>query len=126
MGSVAGHAASLLREAKIPSIFELGGAFEHIKDGDPISLDAVQPRIYSGMLWSPRIIESQIRERYQESSVKADPINRRLLVLHLLRYLRLPTFARQAASQRTTCCGTATRRRWKRCSPSTTTPWKAI
>ena len=54
MGNVAGHAASLLREAKIPSIFELGGAFEHVKDGDPISLDAVQPRIYSGMLWSPQ------------------------------------------------------------------------
>ena len=34
---------------------------------------------------------------------------------------RLPTSARQAASPRTTCCGTATRRRWKRCSPSTTT-----
>jgi pyruvate,water dikinase len=84
MGNVAGHAACLLREAKIPSIFELGGAFERIQDGDPVSLDAVQPRIYSGMLWSPRIIESQIRERYQESSVKADPINRRLLVLHLL------------------------------------------
>jgi len=84
MGNVAGHAASLLREAKIPSIFELGGAFERVKDGDPISLDAVQPRIYSGMLWSPRVIESQIQERYQDSRVKADPINRRLLVLHLL------------------------------------------
>ena len=76
MGNVAGHAASLLREAKIPSIFELAGAFEHVKDGDPISLDAVQPRIYSGTLWTPRIVEPQIRERYQESGVKADPINR--------------------------------------------------
>ena len=83
MGNVAGHAASLLREAKIPSIFELAGAFEHVKDGDPISLDAVQPRIYSGMLWTPRIVESHIRERYQESGVKADPINQRLLTLHL-------------------------------------------
>ena len=84
VGSVAGHAASLLREAKIPSIFELGGAFERVKNGDPISLDAVQPRIYSGMLWSARVIETEIRERYQESRAKADPINRRLLVLHLL------------------------------------------
>jgi pyruvate,water dikinase len=84
MGNVAGHAASLLREAKIPSIFELAGAFEHVKIGDPVSLDAVQPRIYSGMLWSPRMVESQIYERYQESNVKVDPINRRLLVLHLL------------------------------------------
>ena len=84
VGSVAGHAASLLREAKIPSIFDLSGVFEHIKNGDPVSLDAVQPRIYPGMLWSPRVIESRIRERYQDSSVKADPINRRLLALHLL------------------------------------------
>ncbi len=84
MGNVAGHAASLLREAKIPSIFEMGGVFERVKDGDPISLDAVQPRIYPGMLWSPRVIETEIRERYQENGTKADPINRRLLVLHLL------------------------------------------
>jgi len=83
-GSVAGHAASLLREAKIPSIFELSGAFERVKDGDPISLDAVQPRIYPGMLWSPRIVETQIHERYRDSGGKVDPINRRLLVLHLL------------------------------------------
>jgi pyruvate,water dikinase len=84
MGNVAGHAASLLRESKIPSIFELGGVFERVKDGDLVSLDAVQPRIYSGMLWSPRVIETEIRERYQETRAKADPINRRLLVLHLL------------------------------------------
>ncbi len=84
MGNVAGHAASLLREAKIPSIFELGGAFDRVKNGDPVSLDAVQPRIYSGMLWSSRMVETQIYERYQESGIKADPINQRLLVLHLL------------------------------------------
>ncbi len=81
-GNVAGHAAALLREAKIPSVFQLTGAFEQLRDGDPVSLDAVQPRVYAGSLWPPRTMEVSIVERYQEGP--EDPISRRLLTLHLL------------------------------------------
>ena len=81
-GNVAGHAAALLREAKIPSVFQLTGAFEQLRDGDPVSLDAVQPRVYAGSLWPPRTLEVSIVERYQEGP--EDPISRRLLTLHLL------------------------------------------
>ena len=85
LGNVAGHAAALLREAKIPSVFQLSGAFERLRDGDAVSLDAVQPRIYAGTFWESRTIDARLVERYEENpDQNTDPINRRLLVLHLL------------------------------------------
>jgi phosphoenolpyruvate synthase/pyruvate phosphate dikinase len=99
MGNVAGHAACLLREAKIPSIFELGGAFEPIPEccGRPGSLNrksgngtrnpASKPTRSTGVCWC---------------CIYWIP--------------RLPIFARQAASRRTTCCGSVMRRRLKPCS----------
>jgi pyruvate,water dikinase len=84
LGNVAGHAASLLREAKIPSVFGMSGIFDRLKRGDAVSLDAVQPRIYPGSLWPPRAIEANIAQRYGEKAGEDDPISRRLLALHLL------------------------------------------
>ncbi|MGB9206413.1 MAG: PEP/pyruvate-binding domain-containing protein [Terriglobales bacterium] len=81
-GNLAGHAAALLRESKIPSVFQLEGAFEQIHNGDPVSLDAVQPRVYAGTLWEPRMVEPAENTRYRKGS--SDPIAERLLVLHLL------------------------------------------
>ncbi len=81
-GNLAGHAAALLRESHIPSVFQLAGAFERLHNGDPVSLDAVQPRVYSGTLWPSRAVEAPVVERYQERS--SDPIGARLLTLHLL------------------------------------------
>jgi pyruvate, water dikinase len=79
-GNLAGHAAALLREFKIPSVFQLSGAFEQLRNGDPISLDAVQPRIYSGSLWPPRGVEVPARLRAGPS----DPIREHMLELNLL------------------------------------------
>lgn len=81
-GNLTGHAAALLREFAIPSVFQLGGAFEKVKEGDAVSLDAVQPRVYAGALWPPRDIESRLPERYRVES--SDPIARDVLTLHLL------------------------------------------
>jgi pyruvate, water dikinase len=81
-GNLTGHAAALLRESKIPSVFQLPGAFERLQNGDPVSLDAVQPRVYAGTLWPPRIIERSENEGYRKNST--DPISERLLTLHLL------------------------------------------
>src|SRR5208337_535595 len=81
-GNLAGHAAALLRESKIPSVFQLAGAFERLHNGDPVSLDTVQPRVYAGTLWPPRVVERAESERYRRSG--NDPIAERLLVLHLL------------------------------------------
>ncbi|MFP5234789.1 MAG: PEP/pyruvate-binding domain-containing protein [Acidobacteriota bacterium] len=81
-GNVTGHAAALLREFAIPSVFQLGGAFEKVKEGEEVSLDAVQPRVYSGALWPPRHVEEQLPEHYREES--SDPFVRSVLTLHLL------------------------------------------
>jgi pyruvate,water dikinase len=53
-GNLTGHAAALLREFQIPSVFQLAGAFERLHDGDSVSLDAVQPRVYEGSFWPGR------------------------------------------------------------------------
>jgi len=81
-GNVAGHVATLLREFKVPSVFQMTGAFECLKLGDPVSLDAGQAKIYAGNLWPQRRAEVALAERYSEGS--SDPISRRLLTLHLL------------------------------------------
>jgi pyruvate,water dikinase len=81
-GNLTGHAAALLREFKIPSVFQLEGCFERLRNGDPVSLDAVQPRVYTGSLWPVPALGVSVTER--DSARPGDPINRRLLTLHLL------------------------------------------
>ena len=81
-GNVAGHAAALLREFRVPSVFLMGGAFERLKPGDPVSLDAVQAKVYSGRLWETRDLRARQEELRRDR--KADPISRRMLTLNLL------------------------------------------
>jgi len=81
-GNIAGHAATLLREFKVPSVLQMPGVFDHIKSGETISLDAVQPSIYSGLLWPPPTEFVSLAERYRARA--GDVISRGLLTLHLL------------------------------------------
>jgi pyruvate,water dikinase len=81
-GNVAGHAAALLREFQIPSVFLMTGAFERISGGEPVSLDAVQTCIYGGALWPPARTAASMVER--KAAKGADPIGQRLLTLNLL------------------------------------------
>jgi pyruvate,water dikinase len=81
-GNVTGHAAALLREFRIPSVFGMEGAFEQVKTGDPVSLDAVQAKVYARTLWPPGVQEAGPEERYVDRT--GDPISRRLLALNLL------------------------------------------
>ena len=80
-GNVAGHAATLLREFQIPSVFQMTGAFDRLTSGEPVSLDAVQARVYPGILWPAALKEASILERHRERP--ADPISTRLLTLNL-------------------------------------------
>ena len=82
LGNATGHAASLLREFAIPSVFQLTGAFDTIREGEEVSLDAVQPRVFRGAAWPSRNREAPLRERYRE--VSTDPIEDKVLTLHLL------------------------------------------
>jgi pyruvate,water dikinase len=81
-GNVAGHAATLLREFKVPAVFLMADAFEGIKAGETVSLDASQPAVYRGALWPAAPVQIALAERYRERS--ADALSRRLLTLHLL------------------------------------------
>ncbi len=80
-GNIAGHAATLLREFKIPSVFQMTGAFERLTSGEQVSLDAVQARVYSGTLWPPADKELSDIDAYRERT--ADSISTRLLTLNL-------------------------------------------
>ncbi len=81
-GNVTGHSATLLREFKIPSIFQLGGAAGRLRNGEAVSLDAIQPAVYPGTLWPPPPATVSLVERYLRRS--NDPLSDRLLTLHLL------------------------------------------
>ncbi len=81
-GNVTGHAASLLREFQVPSVFQMAGAFDGLSSGEPVSLDAVQARVYPGILWPSGQREAPIQERY--GARRGDPIATRLLNLNLV------------------------------------------
>ena len=50
-GSTLGHAASLAREFRVPSLFGVAGATAVLASGDPVSLDAAGRRVYAGEVW---------------------------------------------------------------------------
>jgi pyruvate,water dikinase len=50
-GTVTGHAASLLREFRVPSLFGLTGAVRTLAPGDVVSLDVASRGVYPGALW---------------------------------------------------------------------------
>jgi pyruvate,water dikinase len=81
-GNVAGHAATLLREFKIPSVLQMPGVFDRLKPGEPISLDAVQPGIYAGLLWPSAPGQVSLADRFRTRA--GDVISRGLLTLNLL------------------------------------------
>lgn len=80
-GNVTGHAAALLREFRVPSVFEMRGAFELLQQGETVSFDSVQAKVYRGTLWPAR------RPGHKLISARArnlnDPIGQRLLALNL-------------------------------------------
>jgi pyruvate,water dikinase len=81
-GNIAGHAAALLRESKIPSVFQMAGVFDRLRNGDPISLDAVQPRIYAGTFWPSR--QNASDSSGPQRGRASNPITERLLNLNLV------------------------------------------
>ena len=72
-GNVAGHAAALLREFQIPSVFQMPGAFSRLTNGEPVSLDAVPGAPLRGTLWPPRAMRSRAH-RNAIGEGQGDPI----------------------------------------------------
>jgi pyruvate,water dikinase len=81
-GNVAGHGAALLREFRIPAVFEMAGAMAAAAPGAPVSLSAGEPALYGGLLWPREEKEQPLPEKFRE--VRKDPVSRRLLALHLV------------------------------------------
>ncbi len=81
-GNVAGHAAALLREFKIPSVFLMEGALEKVTPGETVSLDSIRASVYSGRLWGRRPAD-RTETVYQQSTAD-DPISKNILRLNLL------------------------------------------
>ncbi len=50
-GTITGHAASLLREFRIPSLFGMAGAMETLPSGRVVSLDVATRSVLDGALW---------------------------------------------------------------------------
>ncbi|MGE5048575.1 MAG: TIGR02186 family protein, partial [Deltaproteobacteria bacterium] len=50
-GTITGHAASILREFRIPSLFGLTGAADQLVPGRVVSLDVASRAIFDGALW---------------------------------------------------------------------------
>ena len=81
-GNSAGHAATLLREYRVPAVFSAAGLFMKELDGKMVSLDAGEPALYEGELWPGVIAEERRETEFQVG--KRDPIKRRILALNLL------------------------------------------
>jgi pyruvate,water dikinase len=81
-GNIAGHAAALLREFQIPSVFGMEGTFGRLVNGISVSLDAVQAQLYPGILWPPQKPRLNLAGPHSEKS--RNPIARNLLALNLL------------------------------------------
>jgi pyruvate,water dikinase len=50
-GTVTGHAASILREFRMPSLFGVTGALEALTPGQVVSLDVAGRAVFEGVLW---------------------------------------------------------------------------
>ncbi len=50
-GTVTGHAASILREFRVPSLFGVAGALDKLVPGQVVSLDAAGRRVLAGAVW---------------------------------------------------------------------------
>jgi pyruvate,water dikinase len=50
-GTITGHAASILREFRVPSLFGLEGALDKLPAGETASLDVAARSVFAGVLW---------------------------------------------------------------------------
>jgi pyruvate,water dikinase len=83
-GNPAGHAAALLREWRVPSLFGVEGALRVLEGEEVIGLDATHRRIYRGSPW-PEPQEKRVkREQAPESSWERDPICKHVFPLNLI------------------------------------------
>jgi pyruvate, water dikinase len=82
-GNPAGHAASLLREWKVPSLFGVEGALRVLENEEVIGLDATHRKIYRGSPWPEPAEKKGVRDPKPVSPWDRDPLCRLVFPLRL-------------------------------------------
>ena len=82
-GHPTGHAATLLRELAIPSLFGVHGATKKLSSGTMVGLDATHRQVFLGMPWPE--IRQRTLARLTKPKIKqpAGPLNGLILVLNM-------------------------------------------
>lgn len=82
-GNPAGHAATLIREFGIPTVFGMEGAAERLRDRRELSLDATNRKLYDGALWPE--VRARVRHRIHRarSGTPDGLLHQRILALNL-------------------------------------------
>jgi pyruvate, water dikinase len=83
-GNPAGHAATLIREFAVPSLFGIPQANAVIKDGQMLSLDATRRAVYEGVLWADIQERVQLRIRHPLSAKPVGFLHEHILALNLV------------------------------------------
>lgn len=74
-GSLTGHMASICREFNVPTLMNLPGVLDRLKEGETITVDAMHGRIYAGEV--PGLLALQAKEKAQRKA-SVSPIVRRV------------------------------------------------
>ncbi len=83
-GNPAGHAASLLREWRVPSLFGVKNALRLLENHALIGLDATQRKIYAGLPWPEPAKKKLQRDPIPSSPWEKDPLGKHIFPLHLV------------------------------------------
>lgn len=83
-GNAAGHAATLIREFRLPSVFGMDVPPECAVTGQTVSLDAAGCRLYSGAAWPPTKGGPLRHALPARARREADVLHERVLALHLV------------------------------------------
>lgn len=83
-GNPAGHAASLLREWRVPSLFGVKDALERLERHELIGLDAAQRKIYAGLPWPESGGKKRHRNEAPPSVWEEDRLGKHVFPLHLV------------------------------------------
>jgi len=82
-GNPAGHAASLLREWRGPSLFGVQGALDLLEPGDVVGLDATHRKVYRGSPWPQPAEKKAGRAPARGSRWEDDDLCRHIFPLRL-------------------------------------------
>ncbi|MGC1404281.1 MAG: PEP/pyruvate-binding domain-containing protein [Thermodesulfobacteriota bacterium] len=82
-GQPTGHAATLLREFAVPSLFDLPGATEKLTSGTMVGLDASHRQVFLGQPWPDIRERTMARMAQPKINRPSSPLNALILKLNL-------------------------------------------